>query len=69
VKVPDDVETSIVDKAAYVEDAVAVLAAKRSLDEAVYRGDREQQAIVEREFQNAIEVYRYRRSPHSCLRR
>jgi len=56
VKVPDDVETSIVDKATYVEDAVAVLAAKRSLDEAVYRGDREQQAIVEREFQTAIEA-------------
>jgi uncharacterized protein YutE (UPF0331/DUF86 family) len=56
VKVPDHVETSIVDKATYVEDAVAVLAAKRSLDEAVYRGEREQQAIVEREFQTAIEA-------------
>lgn len=54
--VPDEVESRIVDKAEYVEEALSVLAAKRSLDEKTYRTDREQRAIVEREFQTAIEA-------------
>lgn len=54
--VPDDVESRIVDKAEYIEEALSVLAAKRSLDEEAYRTDREQRAIVEREFQTAIEA-------------
>jgi uncharacterized protein YutE (UPF0331/DUF86 family) len=56
VTVPDDVESRIVDKAEYIEEALSVLAAKRSLDEEAYRTDREQRAIVEREFQTAIEA-------------
>ncbi|MFW5938415.1 MAG: type VII toxin-antitoxin system HepT family RNase toxin [Halanaeroarchaeum sp.] len=54
--VPDDVEARIVDRAEYVEEALSVLADKRTLDEETYRTDREQRAIVEREFQTAIEA-------------
>ena len=50
--VPDDVESRIVDRAEYVEEALSVLADKRSLDRETYRTDREQRAIVEREFQH-----------------
>ncbi|MFT4923511.1 MAG: hypothetical protein ACI8XM_002738 [Haloarculaceae archaeon] len=54
--VPDDVESRIVDKAEFIEEALSVLAAKRSLDVETYRTDREQRAIVEREFRTAIEA-------------
>jgi len=56
VTVPDDVESRIVDRAEYVEEALSVLADKQTLDEETYRTDREQRAIVEREFQTAIEA-------------
>jgi len=52
----DETEERILDKAGYVEEAVAVLERKRALDEATYLSDREQRAIVEREFQTAIEA-------------
>lgn len=51
-----ETETRIVEKAEYVEEAVAVLANKRSLERDEYLQDREQRAIVEREFQTAIEA-------------
>lgn len=54
--VPDDIEARILEKAEYVEEAITVLAEKQSLDRATYRDSREQQAIVEREFQTAIEA-------------
>ena len=53
---PDDIEARILEKAEYVEEAITVLAEKQSLDRATYRDSREQQAIVEREFQTAIEA-------------
>lgn len=56
MNVPDDIEARILDKAEYVEEAVHVLAEKQSLDKDTYREDREQRAIVEREFQTAIEA-------------
>lgn len=46
----------ILEKAEYIEEAVTVLARKQSLDEQLYASDREQRAIVEREFQTAIEA-------------
>ncbi|WP_340098252.1 type VII toxin-antitoxin system HepT family RNase toxin [Salinibaculum salinum] len=54
--VPDDVEARIVDKTEHVEKAVTVLSRKQSLDIETYASDREQRAIVEREFQTAIEA-------------
>jgi len=56
MNVPDEVESTVLDKVEYVEEAVTVLAEKRDLDEQTYRTDREQRAIVEREFQTAIEA-------------
>lgn len=53
----DRIERRIVEKAAYVGEAVTLLAEKRdslSFDE--YRADREQRDIVEREFETAIEA-------------
>jgi len=47
----------IVEKAAYVRDALEVLAEKRdTLDFETYRSDREQRDVVEREFETAIEA-------------
>jgi len=54
--VSDDIEARILEKAGHVEDAVSVLAEKQELDPETYRTDREQRAIVEREFQTAIEA-------------
>ena len=54
--VPDEVESRIVDKAEYVEGALTVLSQKQDLDEETYTTNREQRAIVEREFQTAIEA-------------
>jgi len=54
--VPDDVEAQILDKATHVEEAVSVLATKQSLDEDEYLTDREQRAVVEREFHTAVEA-------------
>jgi uncharacterized protein YutE (UPF0331/DUF86 family) len=56
VKVPDETEARILDKTAYIQEAVTVLSRKQSLDERTYRTDREERAIVEREFQTAIEA-------------
>ena len=54
--VPADVEARILDKAEYVEEALTVLAEKQSIDRETYQNSREQRAIVEREFQTAIEA-------------
>lgn len=54
--VPDDIESRIVDKTEHVEKAVTVLSDKQSLDGETYASDREQRAVVEREFQTAIEA-------------
>lgn len=56
MSVPDDVESTVLDKVEYVEGALTVLVEKQELDEQTYRTDREQRAIVEREFQTAIEA-------------
>jgi len=50
-----ETETRIVEKAEYIEDAVAVLSRKQSLSKATYLDSREQRAVVEREFQTALE--------------
>lgn len=52
----DEIETRIVEKAEHVEAAVTVLSRKQSLDRDEYVDDREQRAIVEREFQTSIEA-------------
>ncbi|WP_312911774.1 type VII toxin-antitoxin system HepT family RNase toxin [Natronosalvus caseinilyticus] len=52
---PQD-EIRILEKAAYIEEAVTVLARKQSLDAKAYQDDREERAIVEREFQTTIEA-------------
>ena len=50
-------ERRIVEKAAYVGEAVTLLPTKRdSLSFDVYRNDHEQRDIVEREFETAIEA-------------
>lgn len=54
--VPADIEARILDKAEYVKEALTVLAKKQSIDQEAYQNSREQQAIVEREFQTAIEA-------------
>lgn len=54
--VPAEIETRILEKAEYVEKAITILAKKQSLDRETYRDSREQQAIVEREFQTGIEA-------------
>lgn len=54
--IDDETETRIVEKAEFVDDAVTVLARKQSLDLETYLDDREQRAVVEREFQTAIEA-------------
>ncbi len=51
-----ETETRIVEKVEYIEEAVAVLSRKQSLELADYLNDREQRAIVEREFQTALEA-------------
>ena len=52
----DETETRIVEKAEYIEEAIIVLSRKQSLEKATYLRNREQRAIVEREFQTAIEA-------------
>lgn len=52
---PQD-EIRILEKAAYIEEAVTVLARKQSLDAEAYQNNREERAIVEREFQTTIEA-------------
>lgn len=54
--VPEDTERRILHNATYVEEALTVLSRKQSLSPDAYRNDREQRAIVEREFQTAIEA-------------
>ena len=52
----DETESRIVEKVEYIEQAVTVLSRKQSLSLSEYLDDREQQAIVEREFQTALEA-------------
>ncbi|GAB7020332.1 DUF86 domain-containing protein [Halostagnicola bangensis] len=54
--VSDEGEARILQKVEYVQESMTVLARKQSLDESTYRHSREQRAIVEREFQTAIEA-------------
>jgi len=54
--IDDETETRIVEKAEYIEEAVTVLSRKQHLDRETYLADREQRAVVEREFQTAIEA-------------
>ncbi len=51
-----ETEGRIVEKAEYIEEAVAVLSQKQTLDRQEYLTDRQQRAIVEREFETAIEA-------------
>jgi Uncharacterized conserved protein len=51
-----ETETRIIEKAEYIDEAVSILARKQSLDRETYHADREQRAVVEREFQTAIEA-------------
>ena len=51
-----ETETRIVEKAEYIDEAVSVLVLKQSLNRETYLNEREQRAIVEREFQTAIEA-------------
>jgi len=52
----DETESSIVQRVGYIEQAVTVLSRKQSLALSDYLADREQRAIVEREFQTALEA-------------
>jgi len=52
----DETESRIVEKVEYIEQAVTVLSRKQSVELSDYLADREQQAIVEREFQTALEA-------------
>jgi uncharacterized protein YutE (UPF0331/DUF86 family) len=52
----DERERRVVEKASHIERAVETLSKKQSLSETTYREEREQRAIVEREFQTAIEA-------------
>lgn len=54
--IPADIEARILDKAEYVEETLTILSEKQHLDQETYLENREQQAIVEREFQTAIEA-------------
>lgn len=54
--VSDETEERILDKATYVEKTVSILVRKQTLDKEEYLSDREQRAVVEREFQTAIEA-------------
>lgn len=56
MSVDDETEERILAKAAYIEEAIEILAEKQSLGEAAYLAEREQRDIVEREFQTAIEA-------------
>ncbi|MFP9062517.1 type VII toxin-antitoxin system HepT family RNase toxin [Natrialbaceae archaeon A-chndr2] len=49
-------EIRILEKAAYIEEALTVLARKQALDAETCQNNREERAIVEREFQTAIEA-------------
>ena len=54
--VDGDIEARILDKAEHVEQSVTFLSQKQALDRQEYLSDWEQQAIVERTFQTAIEA-------------
>lgn len=51
-----DAETRILEKVEYIEEAVTVLASKQSLELKTYLNNREERAVVEREFQTALEA-------------
>lgn len=51
-----ETETRIVEKAEHIDEAVSVLVLKQSLNRETYLNEREQRAIVEHEFQTAIEA-------------
>lgn len=54
--IDEEIETRIVEKVEYVDEAMTVLAHKQELELEEYLEDREQRAVVEREFQTAIEA-------------
>ena len=54
--VDEETEARILDKAEHVEQSVTFLTQKQALDRQEYLSDWEQQAIVERTFQTAIEA-------------
>lgn len=54
--VDEETEIRILDKAEHIEQAVTFLRQKQTLDRETYLSDWEQQAIVERTFQTAIEA-------------
>ena len=54
--VDEETEARILDKAEHVEQSVTFLSQKQALDRQEYLSDWEQQAIVERTFQTAIEA-------------
>lgn len=56
VELDDETESRLLDRAEYIEEAVTILAEKQSLAPEDYRSNREHRAIVEREFQTAIEA-------------
>ena len=56
MEVYDEKEARLVEKPLYVEAAAGVLARKQSLDAETDRTDREQRAIVEREFLTTIQA-------------
>ena len=56
MELDEETEARVVEKVEYIEEAVTVLSRKQSLKKAAYLGDREQRAIVEREFQTALEA-------------
>lgn len=52
----DETEARIVEKVEFIREAVTVLSNKQDLEKSAYLEDREQRAIVEREFQTALEA-------------
>lgn len=56
MNISDEDEARILEKATYIEESLEILTEKQSLNKDVYRSNREQRAIVEREFQTTIEA-------------
>ena len=56
MEMDDETEARIVEKVEYIGEAVTVLSNKQNLEKTAYLEDREQRAIVEREFQTALEA-------------
>lgn len=52
----EDEVDRILEKATYLQESIALLEDKQSIDKQTYEADRETQAVVEREFHTAIEA-------------